>query len=148
MRAVLQRVTEASVTVEGEVIGEIGPGLLILVCAMPEDTPETAEKLALKVSKLRLFKDDAGKMNLSLAQLGGAALVVSQFTLAADTSRGNRPGFSGAAKPEMAKALYEEFARHLSTLGIPVKMGRFGADMSVALTNDGPVTIWLDSAAP
>ena len=148
MRALLQRVTSASVTVEGEVIGEIGPGLLILVCAMPDDTGDTAEKLALKISKLRLFTDEAGKMNLSLAQTGGAALVVSQFTLAADTSRGNRPGFSGAAKPDMAEALYKDFARHLAALGIPVEMGRFGADMSVALTNDGPVTIWLDSAAP
>ena len=148
MRALLQRVTEASVTVEGEIIGEIGPGLLILVCAMPEDTEETAEKLALKISKLRLFKDEGGKMNLSLAQTGGAALVVSQFTLAADTSRGNRPGFSGAAKPDMAEALYAHFARSLTTLGIPVQTGRFGADMSVALVNDGPVALWLDSAAP
>jgi len=148
MRALLQRVTEASVTVEGEIIGMIGPGLLILVCAMPEDTEETAEKLALKVSKLRLFKDEDGKMNLSLAQTGGAALVVSQFTLAADTSRGNRPGFSGAAKPDMAETLYEHFARSLSALDITVQKGRFGADMSVALTNDGPVTLWLDSAAP
>ena len=148
MRALLQRVTEASVTVEGEIIGEIGPGLLILVCAMPEDTEETAEKLALKISKLRLFKDEGGKMNLSLAKTGGAALVVSQFTLAADTSRGNRPGFSGAAKPDMAEALYTHFARSLTTLDIPVQTGRFGADMSVALVNDGPVTLWLDSAAP
>ncbi len=148
MRALLQRVTEASVTVEGEVIGEIGPGLLILVCAMPEDTEDTAEKLALKISKLRLFKDEGGKMNLSLAQTGGGALVVSQFTLAADTSRGNRPSFSGAAKPEMAEALYAHFARSLAALDIPVQMGRFGADMSVALVNDGPVTLWLDSAAP
>ncbi|UOA14071.1 MULTISPECIES: D-aminoacyl-tRNA deacylase [Sulfitobacter] len=148
MRALLQRVTEASVTVEGEIIGEIGHGLLILVCAMPEDTEETAEKLALKISKLRLFKDEGGKMNLSLAQTGGAALVVSQFTLAADTSRGNRPGFSCAAKPDMAEALYTHFARSLTTLDIPVQTGRFGADMSVALVNDGPVTLWLDSAAP
>tara|TARA_R100000655_G_scaffold93836_1_gene135182 strand:+ start:1007 stop:1453 length:447 start_codon:yes stop_codon:yes gene_type:complete len=148
MRALLQRVTEALVTVEGEIIGEIGHGLLILVCAMPEDTEETAEKLALKISKLRLFKDEGGKMNLSLAQTGGAALVVSQFTLAADTSRGNRPGFSCAAKPDMAEALYTHFARSLTTLDIPVQTGRFGADMSVALVNDGPVTLWLDSAAP
>jgi len=148
MRALLQRVTEASITVEGEIIGEIGHGLLILVCAMPEDTEETAEKLALKISKLRLFKDEGGKMNLSLAQTGGAALVVSQFTLAADTSRGNRPGFSCAAKPDMAEALYTHFARSLTTLDIPVQTGRFGADMSVALVNDGPVTLWLDSAAP
>jgi D-aminoacyl-tRNA deacylase len=115
---------------------------------MPEDTEETAEKLALKISKLRLFKDEGGKMNLSLAQTGGAALVVSQFTLAADTSRGNRPGFSCAAKPDMAEALYTHFARSLTTLDIPVQTGRFGADMSVALVNDGPVTLWLDSAAP
>ncbi|UOA31166.1 D-aminoacyl-tRNA deacylase [Sulfitobacter sp. DSM 110093] len=148
MRALLQRVTEASVTVEGKIIGEIGPGLLILVCAMPEDTKEGAEKLALKISKLRLFKNEGGKMNLSLAQTGGAALVVSQFTLAADTSRGNRPGFSGAAKPDMAEALYEHFARSFADLDIPVQTGRFGADMSVALVNDGPVTLWLDSAAP
>jgi D-tyrosyl-tRNA(Tyr) deacylase len=146
MRALLQRVTEASVTVEGEVVGEIGAGLLILVCAMPEDTAKTAEALALKISKLRLFKDAAGKMNLSLAQTGGAALVVSQFTLAADTSRGTRPGFSYAAKPDLAEALYLGFADALRALEIPVATGRFGADMSVALVNDGPVTIWLDTA--
>ena len=145
MRALLQRVTEASVTVEGEVIGKIGPGLLILVCAMPEDTEETAEKLALKISKLRLFKDDGGKMNLSLAQTGGGALVVSQFTLAADTSRGNRPGFSAAAPPDEGERLYEYFARVLMEQGIPVATGRFGADMAVSLINDGPVTIWMES---
>jgi len=145
MRALLQRVTDASVTVEGEVIGEIGAGFLILVCAMPDDTTATAEALALKVSKLRLFKDDAGKMNLSLAQTGGAALVVSQFTLAADTSRGTRPGFSYAAKPDVAKTLYLHFAEALCGLNIPVQTGEFGANMSVALTNDGPVTIWLDT---
>lgn len=147
MRALLQRVTDASVTVAGETVGQIGPGLLILVCAMPEDTEVTAEALAAKVAKLRLFKDDAGKMNLSLPQTGGEALVVSQFTLAADTSRGTRPGFSYAAKPEMANRLYEHFAKHLATLDIPTRTGRFGADMSVALTNDGPVTIWLDTEA-
>jgi len=145
MRALLQRVTDASVTVENEVIGEIGAGLLILVCAMPEDTYDTAKALALKISKLRLFKDDGGKMNLSLAQTGGSALVVSQFTLAADTSRGTRPGFSYAAKPDIAETLYLQFQAALRDLGIPVQSGRFGADMSVALTNDGPVTIWLDT---
>lgn len=145
MRALLQRVTDASVTVEGEVIGQIGAGFLILVCAMPEDTTATAEALALKVSKLRLFKDDAGKMNLSLAQTGGAALVVSQFTLAADTSRGTRPGFSYAAKPDVAKTLYLHFTEALRGLNTPVQTGEFGANMSVALTNDGPVTIWLDT---
>tara|TARA_R110000850_G_scaffold3068_14_gene14467 strand:+ start:346 stop:789 length:444 start_codon:yes stop_codon:yes gene_type:complete len=145
MRALLQRVTSASVTVDGTVIGEVGAGLLVLVCAMPDDTTATADALALKVSKLRLFKDDAGKMNLSLAQTGGAALVVSQFTLAADTSRGTRPGFSYAAKPDVAEQLYLHFADALRALDIPVQTGRFGADMSVALVNDGPVTIWLDT---
>ena len=147
MRALLQRVTSASVTVEGAVIGEIGAGLLVLVCAMPEDTTATADALALKISKLRLFKDAEGKMNLSLAQTGGAALVVSQFTLAADTSRGTRPGFSYAAKPDLAEALYLHFAQALQDLGTSVQTGKFGADMSVALVNDGPVTVWLDTDA-
>ena len=145
MRALLQRVTQASVTVEGEMIGQIEAGLLIFVCAMPEDDAKTAEALALKISKLRLFKDAMGKMNLSLVQTGGAALVVSQFTLAADTSRGTRPGFSYAAKPDVARRLYEHFAQALRDLSVPVQTGRFGADMSVALTNDGPVTLWLDT---
>lgn len=147
MRALLQRVTDASVTVEGDIIGQISSGLLILVCAMPDDTEQTAKALALKISKLRLFKDNTGKMNLSIAQTGGSALVVSQFTLAADTRRGTLPGFSYAAKPDLAKALYLEFAAALRNLDVPVETGRFGADMSVALTNDGPVTIWLDTDA-
>ncbi|MBD3662634.1 D-aminoacyl-tRNA deacylase [Sulfitobacter aestuariivivens] len=146
MKALLQRVTQASVTVEGDVIGQIGPGLLIFVCAMPDDDEAAVNALAAKVSKLRLFKDGNGKMNLNLAQAGAAALVVSQFTLAADTSRGTRPGFSYAAKPDLAKALYEHFAAQLIELGHTVETGQFGADMSVALTNDGPVTIWLDTA--
>lgn len=145
MRALLQRVSHASVTVEGEVIGQIEAGLLILVCAMPEDTYDTAKALALKISKLRLFKDEAGKMNLSLTQTGGSALVVSQFTLAADTRRGTRPGFSYAAKPDLAEKLYLKFSEDLRALNIHVQTGQFGADMSVALTNDGPVTIWLDT---
>lgn len=148
MRAVLQRASQARVDVGGTTVGQIGPGLLILICAMPDDTEATADALALKISKLRLFKDDAGKMNLSLTQISGAALVVSQFTLAADTSRGNRPGFSGAAKPDHAKHLYEYFAAQLATLNIPVQTGEFGADMAVSLTNDGPVTIWLDTDHP
>lgn len=148
MRALLQRVSMASITVEDQTVGAIDHGLLIFVCAMPEDTEATADVLAQKISKLRLFKDDAGKMNLSLAQTGGAALVVSQFTLAADTSRGTRPGFSYAAKPDHARALYEHLARAISALDIPTQTGQFGADMSVSLTNDGPVTIWLDTAAP
>lgn len=147
MRALLQRVTNASVTVENEIIGQIGPGLLIFVCAMPHETEATTDALAQKISKLRLFKDADGKMNLSLAQTGGSALVVSQFTLAADTKRGTRPGFSYAAKPDLARALYERVITALKTLNIPTQTGQFGADMSVALTNDGPVTIWLDTDA-
>ena len=145
MRALIQRVSRASVQVAGETVGEIGAGLLILVCAMPGDTADTGARLAAKISKLRLFRDDAGKMNLSLLQTGGGALVVSQFTLAADTTRGNRPGFSGAAAPDVANALYESFAEDMRRLGIPVETGRFGAHMDVTLTNDGPVTIWLDT---
>jgi len=140
-------VTQASVTVEGAVIGEIGPGLLILVCAMQGDTEAEADKLVQKIVKLRIFKDEAGKMNMNLRDAGGAALVVSQFTLAADTSRGNRPGFSPAASPDEGRRLYEYFAGQLQTEGIAVATGRFGADMAVALINDGPVTIWLDTAA-
>lgn len=147
MRALLQRVSEARVNVDGAVVGACGPGLLILVCAMPGDDGATADALAVKISKLRLFKDDASKMNLSIVQTGGSALVVSQFTLAADTSRGNRPGFSGAAKPDLAEALYLNFAHALAELGIPTETGQFGADMDVQLTNDGPVTIWLDTAS-
>ena len=146
MRALLQRVTHARVDVEGETVGQCGPGLLILVCAMPGDDTDTAGALATKISKLRLFKDEAGKMNLSILQTGGSALVVSQFTLAADTTRGNRPGFSGAARPDEAEALYLQLADNLRNLGIATETGRFGADMAVSLENDGPVTIWLDTA--
>ncbi len=144
MRALIQRVTEASVRVEGEVIGEIGKGLLILVCAMEGDDPAKSKALAAKISKLRIFTDDAGKMNKSLLDVGGAALIVSQFTLAADTSRGNRPGFSAAAKPDIGRALYKQFVADMGDLGIVTATGAFGADMAVSLTNDGPVTIWLD----
>ncbi|MEL6620940.1 MAG: D-aminoacyl-tRNA deacylase [Pseudomonadota bacterium] len=146
MRAILQRVSDASVSVDGDVVGQCGPGLMVLVCAMPGDDIDTARALAAKVSKLRLFKDDAGKMNLDVRDVGGQVLVVSQFTLAADTSRGNRPGFSGAAKPDAAETLYLQFTQELKRLGIPTETGRFGADMAVRLTNDGPVTIWLDTA--
>ena len=147
MRALLQRVSRASVEVEGEVVGQCGAGLLILVCAMPGDDFDTVRALATKISKLRLFRDGLGKMNLSVLQTGGAALVVSQFTLAADTSRGNRPGFSGAAKPDEAETLYLQFAHCLRDLGIETETGKFGADMTVSLANDGPVTIWLDTNA-
>ncbi len=144
MRALLQRVSSASVTVDGAVIGDIGGGLLILVCAMQGDTEAEAEKLAAKVSKLRIFRDPEGKMNLSLKDTGGAALVVSQFTLAADTSRGNRPGFSTAAAPDDGRRLYEYFADRMRAEGVEVATGKFGAEMKVALENDGPVTIWME----
>ena len=144
MRAVLQRVTRAEVRVEGDLIGETGNGLLILVCAMADDTETTAAKLAAKIAKLRIFKDDQGKMNLSVRDIGGGALVVSQFTLAADL-RGNRPGFSTAAAPALGESLYLHFSRCLAAEGVPVANGRFGADMAVSLVNDGPVTIWMDT---
>ena len=146
MRALIQRVSEASVVVDGETIGQIEKGLLVLVCAINGDTDEQAEFLARKVANLRIFEDEQGKMNKSILDVGGAALVVSQFTLAADTSRGNRPGFSRAANPEEGEQLYELFGSHLQDQGVPVETGRFGADMKVRLVNDGPVTIWLDTA--
>ncbi|MEM9239237.1 MAG: D-aminoacyl-tRNA deacylase [Pseudomonadota bacterium] len=145
MKALLQRVSAASVTVDGARIGETGPGLLILVCAMRGDEEHHAEQLAQKITKLRIFKDEAGKMNRSILDIGGGALVVSQFTLAADTSRGNRPGFSAAAPPEIGEALYLHFAKTLETEGVAVATGQFGADMQVSLVNDGPVTIWLET---
>lgn len=147
MRALLQRVSQASVTVDGDVLGEIGAGYLILICAMQGDSEAIADKLCAKISKLRIFPDEMGKMNKSLADIGGAALVVSQFTLAADTSRGNRPGFSSAASPAEGERLYSYFVKQLQSLGVDVATGRFGADMKVALVNDGPVTIWLDTDA-
>ncbi len=145
MRALIQRVSNASVAVEGQTIGQTGPGLLILICAMQGDAPAQADRLAAKISKLRIFADPAGRMNRSVLDTGGSALVVSQFTLAADTARGNRPGFSSAAAPENGRALYQHFARALATLGVPVETGKFGADMAVSLVNDGPVTIWIDT---
>lgn len=144
MRALVQRVQSASVTVDSEISGQIGPGLLVLVCAMQDDTDDLADWLAQKIAKLRIFQDDAGKMNRSLLDIGGSALVVSQFTLAADT-KGNRPGFSRAAPPERGRDLYEKFSAALNASGVPVANGIFGADMKVALVNDGPVTIWLDT---
>jgi D-tyrosyl-tRNA(Tyr) deacylase len=144
VRALIQRVTSAAVRIDGTVVGEIGPGLLILVCAVAGDDDSRPAALAAKVTKLRVFRDEAGKMNRSLKDVGGAALVVSQFTLAADTSRGNRPGFSGAADPATGERLYEAFAQAMREEGVPVAMGRFGADMAVSLVNDGPVTIMMD----
>ena len=146
MRALIQRVTRASVTVDGRKTGEIEQGLLILVCAMAGDGPEEADKLAARIAKLRIFKDEAGKMNRSVTDIGGACLVVSQFTLAADTSRGNRPGFSAAAPPDQGEALYLHVSQALRALGLPVENGEFGADMNVELLNLGPVSIWMDTA--
>jgi D-tyrosyl-tRNA(Tyr) deacylase len=145
VRAVVQRVAEASVTAEGRVTGAIGPGLCILVCAMQGDSGAEAARLAEKIAKLRIFRDEAGRMNRSLRDTGGAALVVSQFTLAADL-RGNRPGFSPAAAPDEARRLYEAFAGRMQAEGIATATGVFGADMQLRLVNDGPVTIWLDTA--
>ena len=147
MRALLQRVSEARVEFDGAVVGQTGPGLLVLLCAMQGDTEAVAAKLVSKITKLRIFKDDAGKMNRSLLDIGGGALVVSQFTLAADTSRGNRPGFSTAATPAEGEALYLHFAELLNGHGVATQTGQFGADMDVHLINDGPVTIWLDTKA-
>ena len=145
MRALVQRVSEASVTINGDTIAQVEDGLLVLVCAMDGDGDEQAQFLARKIANLRIFEDDQGKMNKSILDVGGAALVVSQFTLAADTSRGNRPGFSRAANPEEGEQLYELFSSQLQDQGVPVETGRFGADMKVHLVNDGPVTIWMDT---
>jgi D-tyrosyl-tRNA(Tyr) deacylase len=132
------------VSVDGTTVGEIGPGLMILVCAMQGDTEAQADKLAAKIAKLRIFKDEQGKMNLSVKDAGNAALIVSQFTLAADL-RGNRPGFSPAAAPDEGKRLYDHFTTRIAAEGIAVQNGIFGADMDVSLVNQGPVTIWLDT---
>ena len=146
MRWLLQRVSSAHVSVAGDVIAEIQEGLLVFVCAMIGDTDAIAQKMARKVARLRVFNDEHGKMNLSLGQVSGEVLVVSQFTLAADTRRGQRPGFSRAMMPSAAQELCEAVARSLADEGVVVRMGRFGADMAVKLVNDGPVTVWLDSA--
>ncbi|MEP2784527.1 MAG: D-aminoacyl-tRNA deacylase [Pseudoruegeria sp.] len=145
MRALLQRVARAEVSVDDKTIGQCGQGLLILICTMVDDTPAVIEKLAKKISNLRIFSDETGRMNRSIIDIEGSALVVSQFTLAADTKRGNRPGFSAAASPEIGQSLYNTFVRDLSAHGVPVQTGQFGANMAVSLINDGPVTIWIDT---
>jgi D-tyrosyl-tRNA(Tyr) deacylase len=145
MRALLQRVSRAEVRVDDESIGSIGPGLVVLLGVGPGDDDAVAEALARKVAELRIFADDAGRTNRSLLDVSGEALVVSQFTLFADTRRGRRPGFTGAALPEVAIPLYERFAGALEGLGVGVARGRFGAEMAVELVNDGPFTIWLDT---
>ena len=146
MRALLQRVTRAAVRVDGATIGEIGPGLAILLGVGPDDTDAVADELARRSVELRIFRDEDGRTNRSLADVGGAALVVSQFTLYADTRRGRRPGFTDAAPPELAERLYERFAAAIRAAGLTVATGSFGAEMQVELVNDGPFTIWLDSA--
>lgn len=141
MIALLQRVSQARVDIAGETVGQIGAGLLVLVCAEPADTEAVAQKLLAKILKLRIFADEVGKMNRSVQDEGGGLLIVSQFTLAADTSGGNRPGFTGAAPPALGEALYDRFVGLARAQHPQVATGRFGADMQVHLVNDGPVTI-------
>jgi D-aminoacyl-tRNA deacylase len=143
MRAVIQRVKEAQVTVEGEVVAQIGQGLVVLLGVAPDDSMGTTEQMADKIAYLRIFEDQAEKMNLSVLDVGGAALVVSQFTLYADTSRGRRPSFIGAAKPDLAEPLVIACAEMLADRGVPTQTGVFGAHMQVSLVNDGPVTIMM-----
>lgn len=145
MKALIQRVSSASVTVDQQVVGAINTGLLVLLGVEKEDTEQQLRKLADKVLKYRVFSDENGKMNLNVQQAGGALLVVSQFTLAADTNSGLRPSFSTAAHPDQALALYQEFVRYCNSQGVEVATGQFGADMQVALVNNGPVTFLLES---
>ena len=146
MRIVLQRVKSASVSIDEVVVGNINQGFLLLVGVGPEDTSDDASYLARKIAGMRIFSDENGKMNLSIDQIGGKILSVSQFTLFADTKKGNRPSFTGAASPEAANKLYEEFNEILRTeYGLIIETGEFGADMQVSLVNDGPVTILLDT---
>lgn len=144
MKAVVTRVTEASVTIDNQLHGQIGRGFLVLLGVGPNDTEQQAVQLAAKVCNLRVFEDEAGKMNLNLAAVGGSLLVISQFTLYADL-RSRRPGFSGAARPELAEPLYRRFMEECTKLGFPPQHGEFGADMQVASINDGPVTLLFDT---
>jgi D-tyrosyl-tRNA(Tyr) deacylase len=146
VRALLQRTTGATVRVGGEVVAGTGPGLVVLLGVGPSDDDGVAVALARKVAELRIFRDEAGRTNRSLLDIGGEALLVSQFTLFADTRRGRRPGFTGAAPPDQADRLYQRVASALRDLGVRVETGRFGAEMAVELVNDGPFTIWLDTA--
>ena len=146
MRALLQRVSRAEVRVGVDVVGSIGRGLVVLLGVGPDDTEAVGASLARRITELRIFEDEDGRTNRSLLDVGGEALVVSQFTLFADTSRGRRPGFTGAAQPALAERLYEQFSKDLEALGPRVGRGRFGAEMDVELVNQGPFTIWLDTA--
>ncbi len=146
MRALLQRTSGARVRVADEIVGEVGSGLVVLLGVGPDDTEAVADALARRVTQLRIFDDADGRTNLSLADVGGAVLLVSQFTLYADTRRGRRPGFTGAAPPDLAERLYLRVGAALRELGATVATGRFGATMAVELVNDGPFTIWLDTA--
>lgn len=143
MIGLLQRVKNASVTVNEQVIGAVKQGLLVLVCAEKGDSAEQCEKLAKKVLAYRIFEDENGKINKSVSDIGGEILIVSQFTLAADTAKGLRPSFTPAADPETGKRLYEHFIEKIKESGLKTETGQFGANMQVALINDGPVTIWL-----
>lgn len=145
MRVVLQRVSQASVTIDQTIVGKINQGFLLLIGICDDDTEADLDYLVKKISQLRVFEDPDGKMNLALAQVDGAILSVSQFTLFASTKKGNRPSFTAAGKPDYAKRLYEQFNQKLAATGIPVATGEFGADMQVALVNDGPVTILFDT---
>lgn len=147
MRAVVQRSLAAQVTIEGQTVGAIDHGFVVLLGVGPNDTQTDSDYLAEKISKLRVFSDDAGKMNLALADVGGQILSISQFTLYADTRRGNRPSFTNAAAPALGEQLYQAFNAKLRQLGITVATGEFGGDMQVSLTNDGPVTILFDTEA-
>jgi D-aminoacyl-tRNA deacylase len=146
VRALLQRTSGARVRVDGEIVGEIGPGLVVLLGVGPADDDAVVDGLARRVTELRIFDDAVGRTNLSLVDVGGAVLLVSQFTLYADTRRGRRPGFTGAAEPELAERLYLRFTEVLRELGITIATGRFGSVMAVELVNDGPFTIWIDTA--
>ena len=145
MKALLQRVSEASVGLDGETIAAIGPGMVVLVCTERDDGEAEADFFARKIANIRLFADEDGKTNLSILDVGGEALVISQFTLAADWRKGNRPGFSRVADPETAEKHYLYFCKQLAAEGVPVKTGKFRSHMAVSLTNDGPMTIWMDS---
>ena len=146
MKIVIQRVSQASVTIDGKIAGAIQQGLLLLVGICPEDGQEDIDYAVRKISQMRIFSDDADKMNLSVQDEGGQILSISQFTLYADTKKGNRPAFTGAARPDLATALYDQFNQKLAQT-VPVQTGEFGADMKVSLVNDGPVTIVLDTKA-